>query len=173
MSNQHDPLTSVPRTTIAMDALTETMSRLRGLTSGLRQTTVRNMETALVGYLDSIAADAEVRLRVSGDEAWALPGVIDAAYLIIREALRNALTHSDAKLILISITIAPDELDAWVEDDGRGFASDVDSAGTGLAAMRERAASIDGRLTLVSVPGEGTHVGLRVTLTGHRDDRSG
>jgi signal transduction histidine kinase len=173
IASQRDPLTSVPRTTIAMDALTETMSRLRGLTSGLRQATVRNMETALVSYLDSIAADAEVRLRVSGDEAWALPDVIDAAYLIIREALRNALAHSDAKLVLIGITIAPDELDAWVEDDGRGFAMSGNSAGTGLAAMRERAASIGGRLTLVSVPGEGTHVGLRVTLTGCRDGCSG
>jgi signal transduction histidine kinase len=173
ISGQHDPLTSVPRTAIAKDALTETMSRLRDMTSDLRQATVRNMEVALVGYLDSIAADAEVRLRVSGDEAWAPSAVIDEAYLIIREALRNALTHSNAKLVLIGITIAPHELDAWVEDDGRGFAVASSSAGTGIAAMRERAVSINGRLTLVSVPGEGTHMGLRVTLTGHCDDRSG
>jgi len=173
ISGQHDPLTSVPRTAIAKDALTQTMSRLRDLTSDLRQATVRNMETALVGYLDSIAADAEIRLRVSGDEAWAPPAVIDEAYLIVREALRNALTHSNAKLVLIGVTIAPHELDAWVEDYGCGFAVAKSSAGTGIAAMRERAASIGGRLTLVSVPGQGTNVGLRVTLTGHYDDRSG
>ena len=173
IASQRDPLTSVPRTSIAKDALTETMNRLRDLSSDLRQATVKNMETALVGYLDSIAADAEVRLRVSGDEAWASLVVIDEAYLIIREALRNALTHSGAKLVLIGITIAPHELDAWVEDDGRGFAVGGSSAGTGIAAMRERAGSIGGRLTLVSVPGQGTHVGLRVTLTGHPDDRSG
>jgi signal transduction histidine kinase len=172
ISGQHDPLTSAPRTAIAKDALIETMDRLRRLTSDLRQATVKNMETALVAYLDSIAADAEVRLRVSGDEAWAPPAVIDEAYLIIREALRNALTHGAAKLVLIGITIAPHELDVWVEDDGGGFEAASNPTGTGIAAMRERAASISGRLTLVSAPGQGTHVGLRVALTGHRDDRS-
>jgi signal transduction histidine kinase len=121
-----------------------------------------------------------VQLRVSGDETWAPPDVIDEAYQIIREALRNAFSHGNPKLVLISIAIAPHELSAWVEDDGDGFEEVKGTGpvpagpvrvgpgrvGTGLAAMRERAAAIGGRLTLVSVPGQGTYVELVVSLPG-------
>ena len=169
-----DQASSEPRAARAKDAITEALSRLRVITSGLREDPVRNLETALVKYLDSVEADAEVRLRISGYEAWASPEVIDEAYQIIREALRNAFTHSGAELVRIGITIAPQEFSAWVEDDGHGFdAGDRTgpaSAGTGLAAMRERAASLGGRLTLASVPGQGTYVGLVVSLAGHHDE---
>lgn len=168
-----DPAKAESRAARAKDAITEAMGRLRVVTSGLRQDSVRSLETALVKYLDSAAADAEVRLRISGDETWASPEVIDEAYQIIREALRNAFSHGSPELVLIGITIAPHELSAWVEDDGRGFemadSADPATAGTGLAAMRERAASVKGRLTLASVPGQGTYVGLVVSLTGHHD----
>jgi signal transduction histidine kinase len=167
IDSMRDPAAAAPRATRAKQAVTEAMGRLRAVTSDLRQDSVRNLESALVRYLDSIAADAEVELRVSGDETWAPPEVIDEAYQVIREALRNAFTHGSPKLVLIGITIAPHELSAWVEDDGDGFDEATVAAGTGLAAMRERAAEVGGRLTLVSVPGQGTYVSLVVSLPGH------
>lgn len=157
----------------AKDALTETMRKLRVVTSGLRQQTVRNLENSLVQYLDSIATDAGVRLRVSGDESWVPPAVIEEAFLIIREAIRNALTHGAPQLLLIRVTLAPHELHAWIDDNGAGFmlANGVNpiSTGTGLTSMRERAAVVGGRVTLDSTPGQGTHVELLVPLPGRRD----
>jgi signal transduction histidine kinase len=158
----------------AKDALAEAMRRLRMVTSGLRQEAVRSLETSLVQYLDSLATNADVRLRVSGDETWVPPAVIEEAFLIIREAIRNALTHGSPRMVLVGVTLAPHELHAWVDDNGRGFALasgiNPDSAGTGLASMRERAAVIGGRLMLDSAPGQGTHVELLVPLPGHPDD---
>jgi signal transduction histidine kinase len=171
-----DPATTAPQATIAKGAIVEAMGRLRAVATDLRQDSVRSLETALVTYIDSVAADAEVRLRVSGDEKWAPPSVIDEAYQIVREALRNAFTHGSPKLVLIGVTIAPHELSAWVEDDGCGFeaAKSADRGpGTGLTAMRERAASVGGQLTLASVPGQGTYLGLVVPLPGHHDEHSG
>jgi signal transduction histidine kinase len=169
-----DRLTAKPRVAIAKEALTEAMRRLRVVTSDLRQESISNLERTLVQYIDSVAADADVRLRVSGDETWAPPTVIDESYLIIQEAIRNALSHGTPQMVLIGVALTPHELHAWVDDDGRGFvptkAAGPASTGTGLASMRERAGLMGGRLTIASVPGNGTHVGFVVPLPGHRDE---
>ena len=158
----------------AKEALVEAMRRLRLVTSGLRQEAPRSLETSLVQYLDSVTTKTDVRLRVSGDESWVPPAVIEEAFLIIREAIRNALTHAMPQLVLIGVTLAPHELHAWIDDNGRGFVLSGDtnppSAGTGLASMRERAALVGGRLTLDSARGQGTHLELLIPLPGHRDD---
>ena len=174
IASTQDPRTSAPRAAMAKQALAEAMRRLRQVTSGLRQDSVRSLEKALTGYIDSADADAELRLRVSGDDSWAPLPVIDEAFLIIREAIRNALAHGSPRLVLIGVALAPHELLARVEDDGTGFvagqARDLGTAGTGLASMRERAAMLGGRLGISSVPGQGTVVELLVPLPGHRDD---
>jgi signal transduction histidine kinase len=170
-----DPDTPSPWAAMAKDALAEAMRRLRVVTSDLRQDSIRSLETALVQYIDSAAADADVRLRVSGDETWAPSTVIEEAFLIVREAIRNALRHGAPRLVLIGVALAPHELHAWVEDDGSGFvladvAGQYIAAGAGLASMRERSDLIGGRLTIASVPGQGTQVELLVPLPGHRDE---
>jgi signal transduction histidine kinase len=157
----------------AKEAITEAMRRLRVVISDLRHEPVRSLEKALIEYIDSLAADADVRLRVSGDETWAPSSVVDEAFLILREAIRNALRHGRPRMVLIGVALAPHELRAWVEDDGRGFlpapSPDPVSTGTGLASMRERAALLGGRLAVTSVPGQGARVELLVPLPG-RDD---
>ena len=174
ITREKDRLTARPRVETAKEALTEAMRRLRVVTSDLRQESVRNLEKALVQFIDSVAADADVRLRVSGDETWAPPAVIDETYLIVQEAIRNALSHASPRMVLIGVALAPYGLQAWVDDDGCGFGpangADPASAGTGLVSMRERADLIGGRLTIASVPGQGTHVELVVPLPGHRDE---
>jgi signal transduction histidine kinase len=165
-------------TALAKEALVEAMRRLRAVTSGLRQEPETSLEKSLIHYIESVAADADVRLRVTGDEVWASPTVIDEVSLIIREALRNALTHGAPQLVLIGVDLSPHELRAWVEDDGRGLAAadyaDPFLAGTsGLASMQERAVLIGGRLTLLTALGQGTRVELLVPLPGHLDEQSG
>jgi signal transduction histidine kinase len=152
-------------------AITETMRRLRVVTSDLRQEAVRSLENSLVMYLDSVSSEADVRLRVSGNENWVPPAVIGEAFLIIREAIRNALTHGYPQTLLIDIILAPHELHAWVEDDGCGFLVGEASAGIGLSSMRERAALLSGRLTVASTLGQGTQLELLIPLPGTRDAR--
>jgi signal transduction histidine kinase len=174
ISDPGDPLN---RTAIARQALVETMRELRLVTSGLRQEPVTCLEKALIRYLDSAAGETEVQLRVSGDERWAPPAVIDEVFLIIREAARNALSHAAPQQVLVEVDIAPYELRALVGDDGRGFvpgrAAGSAFSGTGLASMRERAEVIEGLLTVSSVPGHGTRVELLVPLPGHSHEQSG
>jgi signal transduction histidine kinase len=155
---------------VAREVVVEAMRRLRVVTFDLREPPVASLEKALIRYLDSVQADAEVRLHISGDEAWAPPVVLDEVFLIIREAVRNALRHGAPQLVLIGVELDPRELSAWVLDDGCGFvprAAAPGGTGAGLASMRERAALIGGRVAVSSMPGHGTRVELRLPLPEH------
>jgi len=156
---------------IAREVLVEAMRRLRVVTSGLRDEPVTSFEKALADFLNRVCADADVHLVVLGDETWAAAETIDEAFLIVREALRNALTHGAPQSVVVGVEVTRRELRAWVDDDGKGFACGDDAespaAGTGLATMRERARLLGGTLAIVSKPGHGTSVELNVTLPGH------
>lgn len=156
---------------IAREVLVEAMRRLRLVTSGLRDEPVTTFEKALAEFLERVCADADVHLVVLGDETWAPAETIDEAFLIVREALRNALTHGAPRSVVVGVEVTRRELRAWVDDDGKGFAcddADYPAAGSGLATMRERAALLGGRLAIVSKPGHGTSVELSAPLPGHR-----
>jgi signal transduction histidine kinase len=161
-----------PSSAIAREMLVEAMRRLRVVTSGLRDEPVTSFEKALADFLNRVCADADVHLVVLGDETWAPAEIIDEAFLIVREALRNALTHGAPQSVVVGVEVTRRELRAWVDDDGKGFACGDDAespaAGTGLATMRERARLLGGTLAIVSKPGHGTSVELSVPLPGHR-----
>ena len=158
---------------VAREVLVEAMRRLRLVTSGLRDEPVTSFEKALADFLNRVCADADVHLVVLGDETWAPAAVIDEAFLIAREALRNALNHGAPQSVVVGVEVTRRELRAWVDDDGKGFAVGADAespaAGTGLATMRERAALLGGTLVIASKPGHGTSVELNVPLSGRHD----
>jgi signal transduction histidine kinase len=156
---------------IAREVLVEAMRRLRLVTSGLRDEPVTSFEKALADFLNRVCADADVHLVVIGDETWASAKLIDEAFLVVREALRNALNHGVPQSVVVGVEVTRRELRAWVDDDGKGFAcgdeAESPAAGTGLATMRERAALLGGAVSIVSEPGRGTSVELSVPLSGH------
>ena len=88
-----------------------------------------------------------------------------AVYRVAQEALHNALRHSGAAEVRISLTARQGRVILEVADDGRGFAAKGPPDGLGLPSMRERAAAIGGSLTIRSAPGQGTTVKLTVPAT--------
>jgi signal transduction histidine kinase len=156
---------------VPRETLVEAMRRLRVVTCDLREPPVTSLGKALLRHLDSVQGDTGVRLHISGDEAWAPPSVLDEVFLILREALRNALTHAAPQLVLIGVEVSAQELSAWVIDDGRGFSvppvAQWAASGSGLASMRERAALVGGHAVVSSTPGHGTRVELHVPLPGN------
>ncbi|MGN9841676.1 ATP-binding protein [Nonomuraea sp. H19] len=166
--HEHNRLTEPVRASgnvkLAEQAIQETMRNLRQVTSELHPNEpLKSLEKALLGYLDTVDCEAAVRLQVNGDEAWASPQVRDESFLIFREAVRNALAHARASLILIRIDIAPHEMRGVVQDNGRGFTGErSDPSGMGLKSMRERAELLGGSVTVSSEPGKGTSVELYV-----------
>ena len=62
-----------------------------------------------------------------------------ALYRVAQEALHNALRHSGASEVCVSLSARARRVVLQVADRGRGFAPDAAPTGLGLASMRERA----------------------------------
>lgn len=104
-------------------------------------------------------------LSVVGETREMHPIVRDEVYRIGYEAIRNACAHSGASQLVVELRYEQD-LVLRVKDDGRGIDQAVAENGKpghfGLQGMRERAARIGGRLSLVSSANSGTEVALVV-----------
>ena len=95
-------------------------------------------------------------------------------FLIVKEALTNALKHSAAGEVRVQAKIAGDSLEILVQDDGRGFdPANVGNATerNGLGNMRRRAEAMRGTLTVTSAPGRGASVRLVVEIPAVVDAR--
>ncbi len=171
---QGDPVKAASQAKKAHRAVLDSLESLRLVITDLRlEAPLKSLEKALANYLDSVpSSEGQLWLRVNGDENWVPPTVRDESFLIIREAIRNALTHGDPGKVFIRVDIAPHELRAVVEDTGRGFdhAGVPTAATAGLSSMRERAALLGGMVLVASKPGQGTQVELTVPLPEQRED---
>ncbi|WP_407553815.1 GAF domain-containing sensor histidine kinase [Streptomyces sp. Pv4-95] len=96
----------------------------------------------------------------------ALPSAQEDALLrVAQEALHNALRHSGAEHVDVSLARHGQGALLRVADDGCGFDTGrVRRAGRhlGLVSMRDRAGGVGGKLTVESVPGKGTAVEMEV-----------
>ncbi|MFJ8646942.1 GAF domain-containing sensor histidine kinase [Streptomyces sp. NPDC093546] len=96
----------------------------------------------------------------------ALPAAQEEAVLrVAQEALHNALRHSGAELVSVSLRRHGQGALLSVADNGKGFEPrTVRRAGRhlGLVSMRDRASGVGGKLTVQSEPGKGTTIEMEV-----------
>ncbi len=87
-------------------------------------------------------------------------------FLIVKEALTNALKHSRAGEVQVQARLDGSTLQIMVADDGKGFdsASLSDGRRNGLGNMRRRAAAMNASLDVQSALAKGTKVTLSVVL---------
>src|SRR5579884_3136023 len=79
-------------------------------------------------------------------------------FRIVQECLANAARHAHPRHISISFRREQRHLCLCVADDGNGFDVKQHASGLGLVGMRERAALLQGKLTIVSQAQQGTQV---------------
>lgn len=158
--------------TTAREALAETRRLV-----GVLRTTEGEGGDATVGYLptEGITDLPELvdRVAASGIDARLdpLPDLVPvpretglAAFRIVQESLTNVLKHAGpGATVRVSLT-ADTQLHLEVRDDGRGAAAPDDGHGHGLIGMRERAGSVDGRVTSGPAPGGGYLVAATLPL---------
>ncbi|WP_157813770.1 sensor histidine kinase [Sinorhizobium meliloti] len=94
------------------------------------------------------------------------------AYRFVQEGLNNAFRHAGANGQTVTCTVEDADLCLAVEDGGgmaSGSAARPDS-GLGLPGLRERVESLGGTFRLGAVPGGGTRIEMRLTMTGGGQD---
>jgi len=142
--------------TDAHDEAVLALSELREFIRGLHPAVLndRGLDAALSGL--AARAPLPVRLRVDVSRP-ASPSVEAVAYFIVSEALTNVAKHAQATRAEVSVTRDGDVLRIAVTDDGSGGAAPAEGddagAGTGLRGLGQRAAAVDGTLTIDSPPG--------------------
>lgn len=138
---------------------------LQGLRS--REMVSTNLEQALSGVGDEFAhGGAQLRVLVMGQPKELKPAIQEQIYLIVREALLNALRHSEATSIEAEVEYQRRQLRVVVRDNGRGIDQQVlrseGDSHWGLQGMHERARCIGAQLRIWSGRGAGTEVEISV-----------
>jgi len=83
-------------------------------------------------------------------------------YYIAQEAVNNAVRHSGARQVTISLSDANGHLELQIRDDGKGIPADPPSEGIGLKIMPHRAKMIGANLKIDSSTNNGTTVHVRI-----------
>jgi len=167
---QHDPEMAEEKLELAKRMTSEAMNDTRDLSQALSLSEhEEEMEAALSELLrDVVPPEIEEKLIVVGDEDTVSDEVREQLYLVLREAVRNTVTHSGASKLRVEVRTTEERIVGVVEDDGRGFEQkppEQAEAG-GLAYMAERASLLGGTCSIESAPGEGTRVETSFPLGG-------
>lgn len=123
----------------------------------------RGLETAV----RSVAWRSLVPTTVEADGLGEYPREITTAvYFCCAEALQNIAKHArDARSATIALREANSVLRFSVCDDGVGMIDTRARVGAGLINMEDRVATVGGRLTIRSRPGQGTCVSGRIPVS--------
>jgi signal transduction histidine kinase len=104
----------------------------------------------------------QVEVRIQSERR--LPEAVEThLFRITQEALTNALRHSEASRIEISLEEAADRLRLVIADNGHGFRHKENGSGFGLIGMRERMSAVGGTLDIHSSQ-QGVRVEAEVPL---------
>lgn len=117
---------------------------------------------ALEAETDRINASEliKINLKINGDSFSLGEQRELILFRIFQEALNNALKHSGANRLNISLRYSEELFNLTLEDNGAGFSPDelADNAGSGLKNMRNRAAMMGAEATIYSSPGKGCSI---------------
>ena len=98
------------------------------------------------------------------------PDMAVACFRIVQESITNILRHAKATKIHVTLGQEENSLDLCIKDDGIGMSA-REMPGTaavrstlGLLGMQERAQALGGRITIQSLPGQGTEVRVWIPL---------
>ena len=109
-----------------------------------------------------LAKNAGVKARVTvSPDFGRLPAALETAiYRIVQEALHNVAKHASATTVTIDLKQEGDLVKLLVEDDGVGIAPRTKTSRQtfGIAGMRERMASVGGKMRVTSTRGRGTRI---------------
>jgi signal transduction histidine kinase len=123
---------------------------IRGLLARLRDAMVTSCRAS--GMHLSVSVPGE------GPEQNLTPEQRKNVWLILKEAVTNAVKHSGGTALVVALETEGRLVRITVRDNGHGGAPPDDSSGRGTGTMKSRAEALGGTLAVRSLPGDGTTV---------------
>jgi PAS domain S-box-containing protein len=106
-----------------------------------------------------------VALRIDGDGGDVAPDVALTVFRIVQESLRNIAKHACIDRAEVVFSRLDAEVRLLVRDEGVGLPPDGSAkAGLGLVSIRERIRLVNGTIDIVSAPGKGTGLYVRIPI---------
>lgn len=171
---QHrNPLEAKAKAELARTKAREAVMLTKELSRELRVPEAsEELEVALSDFLEiNVPENVLAWVSVKGDEDMLPHYLRDEVFLILREGIRNAITHAKPRTIRVVLRIDQISVTAEVQDDGRGFCVEDPAGeagrvgdGIGLWSMEERASLLGGTFEVSSEPGQGSTIAVKIPL---------
>lgn len=87
--------------------------------------------------------------------------------LVFKEAVTNIARHARATRVHVEIKLERRRMRLMIQDDGQGFDPKARYEGHGLQSLRQRAQALQAQLEIISAPGAGTTIRMRLPLKKH------
>ncbi|MEK8132103.1 sensor histidine kinase [Paenibacillus filicis] len=144
-------------------------SEMRALLLHLRPVHLegKRLSEGLVELMQELSAKVPMQIDWEFVEDVKLPrGIEDHLFRIAQEAMSNALRHSKASKLEVRLTRPTlDAVKLLIRDNGVGFNLDTKKqASYGLVTMHERVNEIGGSMNLITAPGKGTRIEIRIPI---------
>jgi signal transduction histidine kinase len=170
-SAQEPPQTASPLPDV-LHAAGETRAAMRDLRTLIVEIAPPNLhaegiDNALRDLLEPLSRNGVI-ITLEAPSSTKLPAATTTLlFRVAQEALRNAGKHAEATHVEVHLHNDGDGVRLEIADDGRGFsAADLDrrrrDGHVGLSLLRDLVADAGGTLQVVSHPGMGTRVSVRV-----------
>ncbi len=154
-----DPAAALPSVLTAQNAATDALAELRQVVRSIYPPVLA--ERGLSDAVASLAAQCAIPCTLDEHPLPRAPAAVEAAaYFVVAEALTNAVKHSGADRITVSLRAEDGVLVVEVTDNGHGGADD--GQGTGLRGIRHRIAAFDGTTKIDSPLGGPTVVRVAI-----------
>jgi len=164
-----DPIQAKLELTVVSKCLRETIDEIRSTIFDLRPMTFDDLglKAALERLLVKVNEDGkyEIISQIS-DLTCKSNLILLSLYRIVQESFCNIVKHADADKIIFHCVEEDGMCVLTIEDNGKGFCQEYDDGRKhfGISLMRERVDLLNGKINIVSTPGKGTRVVIKIPL---------
>lgn len=159
---------STPTKKSLLKHIDETIKEVRRMSNNLMPSVLADFGAgeAIGNLVEQINQNSDIKIRYKNDmpsEAKIDDSIQITLYRVAQESLNNAIKHSNAKEIKLSITAFDNRVSFFVSDDGVGFDPKKSTKGNGLRNMKERIKLANGTLDIES-QSKGTTLEIEIPI---------
>ncbi|MBK4733194.1 sensor histidine kinase [Noviherbaspirillum pedocola] len=159
------------RTALALQQIDSTMAAMRAIINDLRPPV---LDLGIDAAIEWQVQQFQQRTGIQCDLLWASDAITlderiaTALFRIVQESLNNVLKHASASRVQIALERAGDELMMTITDDGVGALAHAcrKPNAFGLAGIGERVHALGGQFDLITAPGQGMTLRIRLRVGG-------